>query len=389
MDFLTTALYALDEEQREKLVGALLTRFEPADITYRARVIYASVDCLKTGEGLFPSGFSLDSNGILMSDTQSRRAMNENLTLYVGNEVTDTAATPPLSLIDIVLYGAKYGAYVVQNFGEMSKDPTGVEPILISMANFKVSNSSFNIYAAYKNVEGFFRTFSLMDVTTDNNYPFVIAVPDEQVENYTPVSKLLQELPEVEFLSGFHLYRVDTPFQPFYTFTGEAFCNYLAYNVAYYKMGLKVIKDFLVDTKYVAEREGDLEAPRSQKVPLHNVSIECGYKIPQTHAVLAAMQDSLKLRELISNDTEAYITLVWLQNIFRVADTIDCASNEERLAAASANLQYDCKLQLLHYACELLAQRFYLCQLGPFEDTLGPVLRGGGVNGSSIKRVTG
>lgn len=386
MDFLTTALYALDPAGTEQLSGALLTRFDPSDTASRAKVIFVTSEQLKAGDNIQPSGFRMDENGVLMSDTQARREMNQDLVNYVNSEVSDQPAAPPPSLIDVVLCGATYGADIVVNFDAMTENRE-LEPIVIPMSSLKVSSSSFNIYAPYKNAEGKFRTLSLINIETDENIPFVMAIPEGACDKFQRLMEFMVPMTSVD-IQGYTLFRVDAKFAPFYTFTGEAFCNYLAYNVAYCNIGLKVINEFLAETKFVSAAKEEDEYTRQPKTPLHNVSIECTCKDPCTHAVLECIGDMEKLKALVKNE-EAYITFIWLQNIFKAGDQFEGDGVEDRWAAACASLQRECRLQRLHYAAELLAQRYYICQIGRIEDCLGQVLRGGGVNGCAIKRVTG
>ena len=90
----------------------------------------------------------------------------------------------------------------------------------------------------------------------------------------------------------------------------------------------------------------------------------------------------------MSEDQEFYATFVWLQDIFKASEQFEGTDTEDKLAAACVSLQRECRERLLHYSLELLAQRYYICKLGPNDDLMGPVLKGGGVNGCSIKRVT-
>lgn len=393
MDFLTVALYSSDETGAEKLTGALITRFDPEKITSRAKVMFVSAEDIKSKNGIDPKGFDVDADGVLLSDTQARRGVHKELAEYVGEEINNSSLK--LGLIDVVLYGAAYGAHIIQNYEEYSADRENVDPIAISMVNLKVSNSSFNIYAPYKNVEGKFRTFSLMDITKDENYPFVMAVPEDQLENFAPVLSMMERLEEgVGLLNGYTLYRVDAPLEPFHTFTGEAFCNYLAYNVAYYRMGMRIIKDFLKESykeepALAIEEAEEEEELRTRKTPLHNVKIEAPYKTPKISEVVALIEQPDLLKERCRDDEEVYMSFIWLNTIFKTANDYSGNQSEEALMTACSNLLHECRQQLLHYSCELLAQRYYICKSGPFEDMLGPVLKGGGVNGYSFKRFAG
>lgn len=393
MDFLTSALYARDEHGGEKFTGALLTHFDTSDLTARAQVFYATADQLRSDRRIMPSGFKLEEDGVLLSDTQARTAMSESMTQYIAYELGNKMNMTPKGLLDVVLYAARYGGRVFVNALEVIANPKEVQPILVPMANFKVSNSSFNIYAPYKREDDTFRTVSLVDIGTDANIPFALAVPSGESGNYAGVLSLLEPMHGFDELEDFRVYWVDAPLLPFYTLTGEGFVNYLAYNVASCNIGLKVVDEFLGETGYISEsakQKDEQSEVRETKKPLHNVSIECSCKRPRTREVLRCIEsdDMDQLKDLM-RDEEAYLTFVWLKHIFASSGRFDGRGVEDKTAAACAVIQRECKANLLHYAVELLAQRLYICSLGFAQDPYGPVLKGGGVNGCGLKRFIG
>lgn len=386
MDFLTTALFALDNAGTEQLVGALLTRFDPANLLSRAKVVFATANELKTSDKIEPSGFKMDESGVLLSDTRARREMNQQLASYVETEVNSDPVTPPPALIDVVLYGAFYNASILVNAKEVAISKE-TEPILIPMSSLKVSNSSFNIYAPFKNSSGRFRTFSLIDTQTDENIPFVMAVPKQNAEKFGVMANVITPYSGID-LEDMVTYQVNAKLEPFYTFTGEAFCNYLAYNVAYCNIGLQVIDQMTAESKYVSDNEEEPVESYVRKIPKHNVLIECTCKKANLLGVLQCASDQDKLRDLLK-DEESYITFVWVQKIYKASDKFEGDSLEVKLAAACTAMRRECKAQLLHYACELLAQRYYICLVGKSADCIEQVLSGGGVNGKAIKRIIG
>lgn len=392
MDFLTSALYAKDEQGEEKLTGALLTHFDTSNLTARAQVFYASVDQLLTDGRIMPSGFKLEEDGVLLSDTQARTAMSVPMTEYIAYELGNKMNMTPKGLLDIVLFAARFGGRVFVNATEYQADPLNTQPILVPMANFRVSNSSFNIYAPYKREDETFRTVSLVDIETDETIPFMLAVPSGESGNYAGVLSMMEPAVGFENLEDFRVYRVDAPLLPFYTLTGEGFVNYLAYNVASCNIGLKVIDEFLGETGYISDDVKQREQPevRERKKPKHNVSIECNCKTPRTREVLRCIEedDMASLKELMK-DEEAYLTFVWLKHIFSSSWRFDGRGVEDKTAAACAAIQRECRASLLHYSVELLAQRLYICSLGFAQDPYGPVLKGGGVNGFGLKRFIG
>lgn len=387
MDFLTSALYSEAPDGESKLAGALLTRFDPDDLLSRAQVFYASVEDLRKEDKFKPSGFKLTGDGVLLSDTQARADMSSTMAAYVAYELGNSSVKAPTGLLDVVLYAAKFGGRVVPvRIDEISSQEDAVS---ISMQSFSVSKSSFNIYAPYKRGNEF-RTFSLIDIETDKNIPFVLAIPDVEVENCSPVASWLEPLAASEFFPEHQLFRVDAPFLAFHTLTGEGFLNYLAYNVASCDIGLQVMESFMSDTKYRPDlMDKEERSPRIPKKPLHNVAIECTCRRPHVQSILNCLKldDMDRLKELVK-DEECFITFAWLRHIFAASERFEGEDIDSKTAAACASLQRECKAQRLHFAVELLAQRFHICNLGFIQDPYGPVLRGGGVNGCGVKRFT-
>ena len=396
MDFLASAIYTSCDNGGEKLSGAMLTHFDPSDMVARAQVFYVTVDQLKSDSRIIPSGFHLDEDGILLSDTQSRSILSLPMTKYVEMELGNSLNRTPISLLDIVLYAAKYDGHVFVNSSIAAGSRNGVEdedPILIPMRSFRVSNSSFNIYAPYRRSDNTYRTFSLVDIETNLNVPFVLAVPHGDLANYAPVISFMDAVEADPRLPEFRLFKVDAPLAPFYAMAGEGFINYLAYNVASCSIGLQVIKEFLAETGYVSTEQSALDRDRKplvRKTPKANVVIESSCKTARTGEVLACLTNNNldRLKELML-DEEAYITFIWLKKVFDSSAMFAGKSQSDSMAAACMSLQRECKDSLLHYAIELLAQRLYIYSLGILQDPYGPVLKGGGVNGYGFKRFVG
>lgn len=378
MDFLTTALFNLEDE----LSGAILTSFDPNNLTARAGTRFVPVDKLKSGEGIEPCGFKVSADGVLLSDTTARKDMDKFLVDYIGIEVGRGARYPDFGLIDVVLYAASNNAGVYIENGE------GGEPYVIPMSSFKVSHSSFNIYAPYKNADGEYRTFSLMDIEKDTHIPFTLAVPSNSVaslsldEGPSVVSRLPSLASSEQTLEGYTLYHVDVPLVPAPSVAGEAFVNYLAYNVGFQSIGLEIMNMLIDNANRVTEDTPTKQAPdeyRQRKVPAGNFTVESMWKHNKLAKVLNVLDDEPKLVELIRREHEAYISLQWLQTIFNNSDD----TSTDGLASTCLRLRYDCKLALLHYSLELLSQRYSVYKLFPQNHGLPVILRGGGVHGEA------
>lgn len=387
MDFLTTALYSTDE-MNETLVGALLTRFNPDSLTSRPFVHFVDAKDLRSDKVENPQGFCLDDNGILLADTTCRSVFHPDTMSYIEKQAAEDGNSN-LGLIDFVLLAADTQSQVVQNYDELvgSKD-SSVLPVLVPFTGMRVSKSSFNIYTPYRNSNDQFRTLSLIDIGSDKPIPFVAAIPDDEAYKFRSLSQFMEPVEGVTGLDDFILYKVEAPFLPAYTFMGEAFVNYLAYNVAYHSMGLQIIAQFLTDTKYKYEAPPTQEVEeRRAKKPWHNVSIESTCKTLYTQAVLDCIGDREKLRKLVSGSAEAMISFNWVRTIF-TSRKEGAEWDTDTMCQSCLQLRYSARRKLLRYALELLAQRYYVQSVGFLDDTLPDILKGGGVSGNAIKRVT-
>lgn len=388
MDFLTKSIYvsAGKAQDDSKLAGAVITHFDPEDILSRATQRYVTFDELRDGTGINPQGFMLDTSGVLLSDTKARVELIDTLASYVGGVYEAQSNKRPVGLIDVVLAGVKCGGSAFVNYLDWAED-NSVSPILITMSSFKVSNSSFNIYAPYKVSESTgWKTFSLMDIVEDRAYTWYLCVPAGSSDSLNTFTEYL--VPVKSHSASHDVYQVNIPLRHSGCYAGEAFANYLAYNVAYCEMGQKIMREITSDGSLPLREEAPASQVRTFKFPKYNLSIQSSYKTPCIKAVLDCGDDMEQLKTLIAGSEEAFITLRWLKRIFSEAEKIPGETMQEKLSAAYVALNYECRTQLLHFALELLGQRYFLITNGFIDLDLSAPLKGGGVNGQSLTRVT-
>ena len=392
MDFLTTAVYSdqAEDGKNTDLIGVVVTRFDPEDISSRASVEFVDADTLKSGEGLDTRGFYLDSNGILFSDTESRRSLSPTMATYVMKHANQYKASK-VGIIDILLMAVRDNACVLVNYDLHADAPERHELISIPAINYKVSESSFNIYAPYTNESGFFRTHSLVDVTQNTAIPFFLAVPDQAVENWGSVMSVLSACDPLEALPNYSIFCVYAELVPTAYFAGEAFINFLAFNVAYHRMGEKIIKSYMRDTRYTPDKESEPKE-LERKRPLRNISIYCSYNRPKMDEVVKYFGNVAEMEKRM-HDGEFRITTEWVLKLLKVIQNVQDTSGagsesefQQKTCAACIPVLASCRKQLLHYSLELLGQRLYVADRGPFADPLNLTLKGGGVYGNSIKR---
>lgn len=384
MDFLMNTIVS---EKDNSIFGLALTHFDPKDFRSRATVKLYSTEEILSNRGLLkPAGFELHDDGTILSDSIIRSSVADSMFSYIESEMG--SRKHQLDIIDLVLFGVKQGCTVFVNYEKWSEDKENVEPVLIKMKDFRVSNSSFNIYAPYRNEDDEFRTCSLLESTNGSVVPIYIAIPKEvDVSEFGDQLKFCDEL--LYSTSELFVYSYNVGLLPYEVGVGEAFLNYLAYNVAYYTIGEKVMKVLMPKDSSISNMDIIKKKPaKPPKRPEANVSIEHDFRYEKVKEVLAVYQDSEKLRELCEEDAEAKITVDWIAKVLNspwFMQTTNLSENE-RLATSCINVIQECRLRCLKFALELLAHRYYIYSIGYTNDTLNFVLSGGGVLGSSIKR---
>lgn len=399
MDFLAMAFYSRDAKGDEKLSGAMLTQFDEADDMSRPSTRYVTRDELVSREGYEPAGFSVDDSGVLFSDTSCRKSFDVGVSDYIGERL-ERPEESRIGIIDAMLAFCVGGCSIVQNYnslpdvpvslpgeddGTAEDDSPDIIPCCIPAQNFKVSSSSFNIYAPYKNSNGKYRTLSLIDIQTEESPEFYVFVPNDSIQVIEGIRTLLTPASKQPIADGV-TYKVMARLYGVPMFMGEGFINYLAFNVAFYQMGLKIVRQFLKDTKYVYEQDTEERGP--SKKPRRNVEIKSILGQVYTDQILRCIGDPDRLARLVSNNLEADITLRWIQLILSQAKSVETEDNGDRMRGVCLNLQHDIKSALLRYSLELLAQRYYLAEIGPINDQLPEVLKGGGVGGCATKGFT-
>lgn len=386
MDFLTAALYHEAEPNSGVLKGAVLTRFDELSDVSRAETYYVTVDELREriGTSILPAGFSLGDDGVLMSDTACRRVLDEDISEFIEDAYVK-GVTNPLGIIDVVLHGANIGASIIANPAQWME---GGDPILISLRNFKVSDSSFNIYAPYRNSDDKFRTYSMIDIETDKPHLMYLVVGDEHVPALEPIKHLLSLHSGHVVQDGCTCFEMCPPLKPAAVYTGEAFCHYLSFNVMFYRAGVRIIQGLLQESNYVETAAAQEEREQRKRVPAHNLSIICNYKNSYVNKVLSLLTEPEKLNEFCSQVPEAAIDRAWIDNIFYNYHNIRCEEGEDPMSSACISLLAECNKKLQHFSLELLAQRLYLFHNHTLSDPIVSLLHGGGVIGSSYKRIT-
>lgn len=390
MDFLNKAIFSSIDRG---LLGLIVTSYEPDDVMSRAAVKLVTAEDLTTGTvKLHPRGFQLNDDGTLMSDTASRQVIVDSVFSYISAESLNFGP-PCVDVTDVVLFGVQNNGYVLAEYEEAKTngDITEGSTCPVPFSRFSVSNSSFNIYASYQQLDAGFRTCSLLRLEDGSAQDFYCALPLIQIPN--ELLKCLH-LTDNIIVKGREMgvYKVSAGLEPFYTEVGEAFLNYLAYQVAFYNMGedvLNAMKSTMPPA--VAAPTVEEQKPRTPRRAEVNVSIEHCYKKTHLQGLFKLLGDPTSLTEFTKMYPEAVITYQWLVKIMTspwVSNPQAGMSEDEAIYTACVNLLADCRKTRLKFALELLRHRYYIASMGVGNDSLGSVLKGGGVNGQSFKRAS-
>lgn len=383
MDFLTNAIFS---DETGALLGAMITHFDPEDYTGRASVKLYTLDELRENyKSLQPRGFTFDPKGVLTADTSVRRVLSNSVMDFVRDECSRLGARE-LDVTDLVLYGVQHGGATLTNPDAVLSGQE--KPRLLPFTNYRVSSSSFNIYGAYQQADGTFRTHSMLELEDGSGKEFYCVFPEDVDMSWA--ASMCQCLGDVVVgETNMAIYKVQSCLKPYYTCVGEAFLNYLAYNVAYYSVGRKFLKEVSPVVKEATVREDASPIQQEKRFPRRNVSIEHSYDKLCLSGIQQRSGDNARLIEYLQDVPEATVTMHWLNKLFESPwYSSGDGSQEERAKTACANLMVECKEHGLKYGLELLTHRYYLSVIDTYEDFIPLVLKGGGVHGESLKRAT-
>ena len=367
------------------MLGAMITHWDPEDYTGRASVKLHTVEELRLeGSTLQPRGFQFEPPGIIRADTSVRRVLSDNAMSFVKEGYSNLGAKE-IDITDFVLFGVQHGGASLINYTAVKEE--GAPPVLLPFSNYRVSNSSFNIYGPCKMPDGTYRTHSLLELEDGSGKEFYCVFPEDVDLSWAAsMCKMEGDLMVNDTLMT--IYHVQSCLKPFYTCVGEAFLNYLAYSVAFYSVGRKLLRE--VSPAIPGDTTQEKSPVTAEKrYPRRNVSIEHVYDKLCLSGINACGGDNEKLVAYLTDYPESRVTMHWLQKLFN-SPWFNSAegSEEDRARTACVNLMVECKENGLKYGLELLTHRYYLSVIDQFEDFIPIVLKGGGVDGESLKRVS-
>ena len=387
MQFLVDAVFST---KQLNLLGVLLVDFDINN--YRSRPslrLYSTEELSENYNNMEPRGFVFEEPGILRSDSSSIRSVKDTLFDYVKDEY-DPATNTELDIVDFILLGVESDAMVITNPKDcLESDDIVANAIVMPFSSLEVSKSSFNIYGRYRNKEGLFRTFSLLDYANGSSKEFY-CIFDESVD-LTEYNSYVSPVSKVDIDGNTSIiYKVNLGLKVFYYSVGEAFLNYLAYNVAFFDIGEKTLRLMQKSTNLQKSylQQPKEEVPEDERRKVSTCVIEHSFKNERVKEILSRISKEDSLVSYIKENPEAGITYQWLIKLYNSPWFTEgnYVNDDERIYSACWNLLNDCRKQKLKFALELLTHRYYLMSVGTVNDFLGPVLKGGGVNGKSVKR---
>lgn len=387
MVFLTRAIL---KDGTANLLGLLLTEYDVNDYQGRASVKFYTVDdIIKELPNLNPWGFEFRGGENLFSDSKTIASVKSE----VINLIEDDWKRPRQKILDItdfVLFGAENDGLVCPDYSACG-DPAA-EGNFISFNNFKVSNSSLNIYAPYfDKKENGFKTASLLTLEDGSANPFYALFPED-----VDVSKFGKACNKVGTVvldeRTYNVYFVNLQLELFSIYVGDAFVNYLAYTSAYYKIGEDTFRFINASQNRKKELPKSEYVPREVRKPKFNVEIRHECNTCKLGYILEALsKDSIEvLANLVSRDHEANLTYRWFESFNKY-----CSENKPQSDLSEDDFVFEtCNFFIkniqhmkLKIDLELLRHRYTLCIAGPGGSSGSPILKGGGVYGTSLKRV--
>lgn len=364
------------------LRGLQVTEYDPATPLIRpvSRVINTTEFDPSLNKNAM--GWMLD-NGVVMSDSPELITTDYdslcNLLSLVGKvDIKD--------IVDIVLYGVDRGCFLLPLYEQGDTDTR------VDFSRLLVSKSSLNIYGKYRRPDGEYRSVSLLHPADGSAREFFMAAPTESVPDGLDGLMSPVECEPLVLANGENMwvYRCSAGLwmlrKPF---LGQPFCNYLAYNVAYYRAGLHLLNYCL---KYAMKKCGvekqqasvETAEERPPRQYLSNVIVEHIWDRDSTKDFLTSLQGKQDIPELIKARPYLMPYLEWYfklnQEGWSFSDT-----DFQRMSGICYRLQADCVRSMLPYSLELLEQRGNLVECGWLSDNTDMVFKGGGVVGSSRK----
>lgn len=380
LDFLINAFC---DDVTQQLLGMSCVEFDLDMYASRARVrMYSADEFSAAYDSMTPMGFVLDKDGLLSADSNALRVVSGDTFPFIYEQCSKVPAKE-FDITDLILFGAENSGATLVNYSAVKE---GEEPITLPFSSYKVSGSSMNIYGAYRLPDGSFRTHSMLEMEDGSGKTVYCIFPKGRLGS--EFSGFCEEIDTIEVRGvPMVVFKVDTTMKCYSVGIGEAFLNYLAYMVAYYNIGRKVLRVLAPAVESTQEKALPPQAERGARKVRKNVSIIHAYDREFVKDVVECSNDSVRLNNLVSAFPESRVTIHWVQKAYN-SPWIDRSKEDNGISTVCANLAVECRKQGLKYGLELLTHRCQLMATMTFDNSIPLILRGGGVDGQSAKRVS-
>lgn len=379
MEFLKSVVYA--DNTYQECAGLLLTSYDPKMLYTRPRPLYVPRADL-AAHAKDATGWCVNEDGTIMSDSLESGVFPEGMLL---SSLTGSSQSLTAGLIDVIRFALKVGGYVLPVY---DPEAPGGTDIRIPIKNFRVSQSSFNIYAAYNRGDGF-RTMSLLDKQHGHAKPFYIALASSPSPEDQALTRLLEPVGKIDdAVEGpLELFRVTAGLCDSNPFLGAAFANFLAFYVTFNEIGFKLSK-MLMPTITQAKSEVIVRQPQeslTRGAKPDNLQIIHTWADCNIAAVIKAIQAGQPAADIMERFNGAPAVMEWIDTLAKRRKETGSSDCDEDWTRVCFDIKADTEVHGLCFALELLEQRYTLFNLGWMLDTSDMIYRGGGVYGCSKK----
>lgn len=408
MDFLVDAIFKVEDSS---FCGANITHFDETKMSNRPASALLDLNAFKANYGsMKPMGFRYDDKtNTLFSDNQNRTQILSKVADYLI-ESSDYKLNSEYNedITDVMLKGIECGAAVCVNYKFYSSETE--EPILIKFSKFKVSNSSFNIYAPYRRNDEY-AVYSLLNLEDGSAKPFVCMIPVQNTINEVSLFEMLSKWSEEGLKAAklpnetinnieYYVFNIDVGLLGYSNNYGEAFAHFLSYSYTLFDTGIRVMNELInFNEESHKEHSATKRERKPPRKPKYNVAIEHIYygKVHLRELLLRFGKKDEALSYIQLNPdaqlTQSCLDTLMADESYRnyLKKAIENKENNAILnafKAASKILIADYAEYALAYSLELLSLRYYLYRVGCISDPIGYTLKGGGVSGyGTVSRI--
>lgn len=381
MEFIKSVVYADADSNHQECTGLLLTQYDPKELYTRPKPLYVPRAQL-SAHLENAAGWTISEDGVVLADSTDNAAAIPEAMLLSALSGEDKGLTP--GIVDILRFALIHNGFVLPEFEVESEKGLDVR---IPVRTFRVSQSSFNIYAPYSK-EGSFRTFSLLNPIDGSGKEFFIAldiaaVPSNIKHLVAATGTTFQTIEGQQL----YVFSVHAALQDCNPFLGGAFVNFLAFYVAFNDIGLRMAKIYSKSISTPTEERPVVKPlePKERAAKPANLQIVHTWADCNVASVMRRLGNGEPAAEIMEKVNGAAGVIEWTNIMRQRHKTLVSAGKEGAWASVYMDVRLSAETYELCYGLELLEQRYVLFNLGWVLDQTGLFYRGGGVYGISRK----